>query len=342
MSSNSLSSSFPGFLTLIDFEATSRFKQSARAIEIGLVALDEKLNEVARYSSIIKPPVRVSQEIMLYTRLSPREISSAPTFSNIWPELHPFFDNRVLVAQNASYDLAVLQTELSDLQLTYQLPSICTYEMAQRNLKKITKDLKLPTICEYFGIPLDAHKALDDAIAAGEVLKKFLGMNPSEYSVIGRAIDARVAIPRPTIVAKPALNRLPGEFIKYAESLEKNSDISTQLIRLKTDDEIEKLAQSILRDGRSQVCLTGEPSMGKDQFARDLNEIGFAYTLGDIRKTKTAFFVIGVKDTGNGKIQDAQLHKIPTFADADYQYLLKVIRNAKGIKRTIPNRPFSE
>jgi DNA polymerase-3 subunit epsilon len=324
--------SFPGFLTLIDFEATSRFKHSARAIEIGLVALDEKLNEVARYSSIIRPPVRVSREIMLYTRLSPTEISKAPTFANIWPEIHSFFNNRVLVAQNASYDLGVLESELSDLGIASRLPSICTYEMAQRNLKKVTKDLKLPTICEYFGIPLDAHKALDDAIAAGEVLKKFLGMNPSEYSVIGRAIDTRVNLPLPTNIAKPALNRIPTEFIKYAESLEKNSVVSTQLIRLKTDDEIEKLAQSILQEGRSQVCLTGDPSMGKDQFARDLKEIGFAYTLGDIRKTKTAFFVIGVKDTGNGKIQDAQLHKIPTFTDADYQYLLVALCRQKGIR----------
>jgi len=334
---------FEGHLTLIDFEATSKYSDSARAIEIALIALDENLNEVSRYSSVIRPPVNVPKDIMLYTRLSPDEISEAPIFEEIWPDLHPYLSGRVLVAQNAKYDLGVLANELADLEIYSSQSSICTYEMAKRNLSGVTRDLKLGTMCEYFGIPLDAHKALDDAYAAGEVLRKFLEMNPGEYSEIGRAVDLATSLPEPDYSAKPAFER-QSELFEEFRSTVVNVKNSSEVVRRLSDLAIEDLAKKIIASGRTQVCLTGEPSNGKKAFSNELEQVGFEYTVGPIRKTKTAFFVIGVKEVGNDKKVDADKFQIPTFEDSDYRYLITVLQKIKGVepqRKSTPTRKYT-
>jgi DNA polymerase III epsilon subunit-like protein len=322
--------SFPGFLTLIDFEATSKYPHTARATEIGLIALDENLNEVARYATVMRPPVAIDPIAQKIMNLSTEEINATHTFKDYWPDIYPFINNRVLVAHNAEYDLGVLTNELRAIDINANLASLCTLQMAFRTLAGVTKNQKLGTIAEHFGISFDAHQALDDAEVAGKILKEMLARTPAEYMAIGRAIDLVHEIPAPTYLAKPATprqirtNPYAGEVLASPKPVESSE-------RVLSDSQIEKLAHDMIAKGRTQVCLTGEPSMGKPQFSRDLEEVGFTYTVGDIRKTKTAFFVIGVRETGLGKIHDAQAFNIPTFTDSDYIALLDQLRAIKGV-----------
>ena len=322
--------SIPGFLTLIDFEATSKYPHTARATEIGLIALDENLNEVARYATVMRPPVAIDPIAQKIMNLSTEEINSTHTFMDYWPDIYPFINNRVLIAHNAEYDLGVLKNELSAIDINANIPSICTLQMAFRTLAGITKNQKLGTIAEHFGITFDAHQALDDAEVAGKIFKEMLTRTPAEYMQVGRAIDLVYEIPVPTYIAKPATPRIVKSNPYTSEVL--GQHIATPSPdRTLSDTQITDLATQIIATGRTQVCLTGEPSMGKPQFSRDLEEIGFNYMVGDIRKTKTAFFVIGVRETGLGKISDAKQFNIPTLTDADYIALLDHLRAIKGV-----------
>ena len=321
--------SFPGFLTLIDFEATSKFANTARATEIGLIALDGNLNEISRYSTVIRPPVSIDPKAQEVMNLSTEEIENAHAFSDYWPDIYPYINNRVLVAHNTDYDLGVLKNELRAININAQIASVCTLQMAIRTLKDETKNQKLGTIADYFGISFDAHQALDDAEVAGKILKEMLTRAPEEYLQLGRAIDLVYEPPFPSYLAKSAKPRTIGSGFKKSRS--SASAAPKQNKRELSDQKIEELAQQIINSGRTQVCLTGEPSMGKPQFSRDLEEVGFVYTVGDIRKTKTAFFVIGVRETGLGKIHDAQQFNIPSFSDADYIALLNALRAIKGV-----------
>ena len=68
----------PGFITAIDFETTSI--NNPRATEIGLVALDDDLNPVAKFETLIKPTRSVESRSLLVSRLSLEQINSANPF----------------------------------------------------------------------------------------------------------------------------------------------------------------------------------------------------------------------------------------------------------------------
>jgi DNA polymerase III epsilon subunit-like protein len=80
-----------GLLTILDFETTSL--ENPFAIEIGMIAVDENLQEISRYESVIKPPIDVSKKILGMTRLTSAQLETAPTFEDLWPDIHKFFRN---------------------------------------------------------------------------------------------------------------------------------------------------------------------------------------------------------------------------------------------------------
>ena len=60
-----MTSSLPGKVTVIDFETTSLV--DPRATEIGLVALDDELNEVASFETVIRPPKAASKQSIAFS-----------------------------------------------------------------------------------------------------------------------------------------------------------------------------------------------------------------------------------------------------------------------------------
>ena len=66
--------------------------------------------------------------------------------------------------------------------------------------------------------------------------------------------------------------------------------------------------------------------MGKEAFASELLKVGFEYAIGPIRKTMTAFLVIGTSEIGQSKINDARQHGIPIFSNADFLLFLENLR----------------
>jgi DNA polymerase III epsilon subunit-like protein len=82
-----------GTLTILDFETTSL--ENPYAIEIGMIAINKNLEEIARYESVIKPPAEVGKKILGMTRLTSAQVYSAPVFEDLWPDIHPFLSNRI-------------------------------------------------------------------------------------------------------------------------------------------------------------------------------------------------------------------------------------------------------
>ena len=147
---------------VIDIETPNR--QNNRISAIACVILDGgKITE--RKYSLCNPEVPVEPFHEALTGLSDKLLNKAPTFLELWPTLAPLFENAVIVAHNAPFDLSVLQKCLAD----YQFPTLtgqycCTYKMGRRMWPQL-ENHKLNTICKYLKLPLDHHKADSDASA---------------------------------------------------------------------------------------------------------------------------------------------------------------------------------
>ncbi len=107
-------------------------------------------------------------------KITPHMVKDQPTFQELWPTLLPFFENKSIVAHNASFDMSVLRYCLDHALLDYPtFEYYCTYLFSKKILAHMPSH-KLNIISNHYGITFNHHDALEDARATANVLLKLL------------------------------------------------------------------------------------------------------------------------------------------------------------------------
>ncbi len=121
----------------------------------------------ARYSTLVRPPVPVPAECTKITKLTTEDLAGAPSFVKVYGPLVDFvLGERILLAHNLPYDVAVVDAELQRMEKARAFPwppvQICTVEATQYLTGKY---LKLTELYEaLFGVhPTQEHRASSDA-----------------------------------------------------------------------------------------------------------------------------------------------------------------------------------
>lgn len=160
--------------TAIDFETGNAYYTSACSIGVSVF---EDNRPVRQYVRLIRPPDEVGPFHWYNVKIHGirrSRVKNEPTFGELWPDLRPDLEGRILVCHNAMFDTAVLCKCLE----FYGIPLprfryICTVKVSQ----KLWPDLenhKLDTVSSFLGIALNHHEAGSDAHAAGLILHKAL------------------------------------------------------------------------------------------------------------------------------------------------------------------------
>jgi len=154
---------------VVDVEATSSDPTSARVIEVGVVLLDAHGELEGSFESLVNPQVPFAANVH---GLTLADVASAPTFDAIAPEVHQLLAGRVVVAHEASFDLAMLRRELGQRWFRLEPVSVCTRE----NLAALgVSSRSLVDVCRELGIEHPRpHRALPDATATAELLRRYL------------------------------------------------------------------------------------------------------------------------------------------------------------------------
>lgn len=93
------------------------------------------------------------------------------TFSQQWEGFKKYFNNKTIVAHNASFDCSVLRSTLDSSKLQYpDLDYHCTYRLAQATLPLAGH--KLSDVSRHFQIKLNHHNAESDAKASALIALK--------------------------------------------------------------------------------------------------------------------------------------------------------------------------
>ena len=198
---------------VLDFETTGLSHVYDDVIEIAAVKLDENFNETASFQTLVrldKQP-EVSSFITGLTGITTEQTKTGMRRHVAFQMLQDFIGPSVVVAQWAPFDLAFLknktQWEPNEFICTKSLTSMIDPEESS----------SLIATCVRLGIDLiGAHRAIADARATGEVLKR--------YSQIPAQVVSN------TIVVSPGR---PLQFIPK----------STDRILLKTGEEIANLSK---------------------------------------------------------------------------------------------------
>jgi len=153
----------------LDFETANNKRNSACALSI--VSVENHII-TDQYYTLIKPP----ENYFIYTGvhgITWRDVKDKPAFNDIWPDIQKYFKKiDFIAAHNASFDRSVMDTCCRHYGLKIPRSEYkCTLQLSRKNLKM--KSHSLDKVCLHYGIELEHHNALSDALACAEIMINF-------------------------------------------------------------------------------------------------------------------------------------------------------------------------
>ena len=150
-------------LTAIDFETANGNAASVCAVGISVMedgAVEEK------YYSLIRPEKNVSWfapgNISIHG-IHPDDVKDAPDFREVYDQMKIYFDDAVVIAHNAGFDMKCLKAAC--LNTGIPVPAITYFDTVELS-RKVFRNLehhRLNNMCDYLGIELNHHNALSDS-----------------------------------------------------------------------------------------------------------------------------------------------------------------------------------
>lgn len=157
---------------VIDFEIANNNFDSA--CSIGLIMVKDNVI-VDNFYSLIKPePLEFDPETIKVHKIHPNDVLNSPTFDVVWNQIQTYFDENIILAHNAQFDMNVLRHCLDKYNLTApNFTYICTIPLSTKVCSGQGLSNKLSDRCEFLGISLsNHHNALCDAEATANLILK--------------------------------------------------------------------------------------------------------------------------------------------------------------------------
>lgn len=185
---------------IFDIETTGLSAKYDEIIEIGAVILDFKNNTEEKIDWLFKSNSKLSQFTKDLTNLSDELLSKEKHFNERIDEVISLFDDAILVAHNASFDIDFIQTKLlENKKELLKNPVIDTLALS-RILVPVSKNYRLGTVAKKYQLEyneIDAHRADYDANVLKDIFKKQLKDLSENYGIdnlfdIEKIIDDKV------------------------------------------------------------------------------------------------------------------------------------------------------
>ncbi len=128
--------------------------------------------EVDSFSELIDPQRPLPDKIVQITGITSAMLSGKRTLKEVMPDFAKFCEGAVLVAHNASFDMAFFRRAFPLIGREFDFITLDTLALA-RNLYPNIKNHKLGTLTKMFNVSLtNAHRAVHDARATAQVMVK--------------------------------------------------------------------------------------------------------------------------------------------------------------------------
>lgn len=150
-------------LTAIDFETANGSPASVCAV--GAVSMEDGVIGEPFYT-LIRPADNVSYFDPFNIRIhgiTPAMAAAAPSFEEVYASLLPYFENAVVAAHNARFDMTCLKEACRNLGLP--VPPLRYFDTVSLSRKMYPQlpHHRLNGMCAYLGISLHHHHAASDA-----------------------------------------------------------------------------------------------------------------------------------------------------------------------------------
>lgn len=204
---------------LLDLETTGGNATVDRITEIAAVRIEDDV-EVARWSTLVNPGVRIPPFIQSLTGISDAMVQTAPAFDEVARQLLDLLDGAVLVAHNVRFDHGFIVNELLRLERKLHIKTLCTVRLS-RALYPQFKSHGLDAILSRHGLQtLARHRAMGDV----DVVLAWLAIARAELGeeALQRAahqlLQGSASLPPQLETAVHDIPDTPGVYLMYGES----------------------------------------------------------------------------------------------------------------------------
>lgn len=168
-----------------DTETTGLDPENDRIVELGAIVF-ENGEPTASFRSYVNPGTSIPSEVSILNHITDEMLETAPAEAEIYPEFLDFIGNAVsgetvICGHVAAFDMSFLCRTLDRLWLAGQFRFVDTRLLATQIPEM--EHHGLGAVAEYFGIPHEnAHRAKEDALTSGRILRKMLEHMDEERS----------------------------------------------------------------------------------------------------------------------------------------------------------------
>lgn len=149
--------------TAIDIETTGLDPKLEKIIEIGAVKV--RNGQIADgFESLVQPGRKLSETIIRLTGITDRKLKEAPPQEEVIPRLLEFVGEDILLGHSILFDYSFLKKAAVNLGLCFEKKGIDTLKIARAKLADL-ESRRLDFLCNYYHIPHQAHRAMEDARA---------------------------------------------------------------------------------------------------------------------------------------------------------------------------------
>ncbi len=180
-------------IIVIDFETANRNRASACSVGIAVIEGGEI---TTRGEWFIKPPKGFGwflDEFIGIHGITHETVRDAPGFDAVFQKLRPHFENALLAAHNAPFDMSVLRALFTHYGIGYSADYICTLALSrQRWLQLPSHDLQ--TVAKHLGVQFSHHDAGDDAYAAAQIIRAVRTSDGTSFAEYMRSNLRRISV----------------------------------------------------------------------------------------------------------------------------------------------------
>ncbi|MDD6823096.1 MAG: exonuclease domain-containing protein [Paraprevotella sp.] len=263
----------------LDLETATSVKSS-----ICQIGITEVVNGVPQESKswFVQPEGNVYDFMNIAVHgITPEDTKDSPSFPDVWKEVQPYLQNKIVVAHYTGFDMNALRDAFNKYGMEYPtFDYFCTFRIA-KYIVKGCYSYSLGIVCDHLGIDFGIHHRADcDSLGCALLLLKCLEMDGSSFDDLEAKYNFHRGKFAPSIFEAHHAIEKPGvSYNEFIKSL--NIDPST-------------IDESNYFFGKS-VCFTGTCQYGvRKQLLQKVAEIGGIPT-NDVT-TKTDILVVGQQD----------------------------------------------
>ncbi|MCI7597025.1 MAG: 3'-5' exonuclease [Lachnospiraceae bacterium] len=154
----------------IDLETTGLSPKTDRIIEVGAARVRQG-RVTDTYQRLIDPRMQLEERIEELTGISNSDLKGQPALEEILPELEVFLGEDILVGHRIGFDYSFLKRAFVNGKKEFEKQGIDTLKLA-RALVTDCESKRLESLCRYFSINHQAHRALGDVLATVDLYQK--------------------------------------------------------------------------------------------------------------------------------------------------------------------------